>query len=116
MGYVIRFTGKISWEGQANGLPPEIYAFLIFTEYEQEKFNAAIENQCGQFIYHRGMAVQRDQGALIDLRQMPQDRMWVPMDWIVSITPSVHNLTGELPIADHEGVERLEDGTEPIKQ
>jgi hypothetical protein len=38
------------------------------------------------------------------------------MDWIVSITPSVHNLTGELPIADHEGVERLEDGTEPIKQ
>jgi hypothetical protein len=28
--YVIRFNGRISWEGQANGITYVIYAFLLF--------------------------------------------------------------------------------------
>ncbi len=116
MGHVIRFTGKISWEGQSNGLPPEIYAFLIFTEYDQKIFNNAIEAQVGAFSHFQGMAVQQDQGQIIDLRQMPQDHMWIPMKWIVSITSSVHNMVGELSMPDAQGVERLNDGSEPVKQ
>ncbi len=116
MNYIIRFTGKISWEGQSNGLPKEIYAFLIFDGYDRELFNKTIENQVGQFTRIQAMVVQKDQGQVIDLRQLPQERMLVPFKWIVSIYAEVHNLTGELPEADHEGVERLKDGSEPLKQ
>jgi hypothetical protein len=116
MTHLIKITGKISWDGQANGLPPEIFAFLLFTEYDKKLFNDTIEGQVGQFIKYQGMAVQQDQGQIIDIREMPQDRMWVPMKWIVKIIPTIHQLTGELPEADEHGVERLVDGSEPVKQ
>lgn len=114
--YVIRFTGKVSWDGQANGLPPEIYGFIIFEGDDSKAINALIEIQASIFIRNQCMLVQRDQGKIIDMNQTPADRMLVPMRWIVSITVGIHLMTGELPQRDEEGVERLKDGTEPVKQ
>ena len=107
MQHVIRFTGKISWEGQANGLPSAIYAYMIFDGDDSKEINALIEGQAGNFLRGQAMAVQSDQGKVIDIRQVPQDRMLVPMRWIVCISVDVITMTGELPIADEEGVERL---------
>lgn len=113
--YVIRFTGKISWEGQANGLPPEIYAFLIYEGDDSKVINELLEQQSGAFIRMQAMAVQRDQGTPIDLRQTPADRMVVPFRWIVSLTTDIHRMTEELSLADEDGVERLSNGEEPKK-
>lgn len=114
--YVIRFTGKISWDGQANGLPPEIYGFLIFEGDDTSAINALIESQASAFVRSQVMLVQRDQGKIIDLRQTPQDRMLVPMRWIVNIRADVHLMVGELSVTDEQGVERLKNGEEPVKQ
>jgi hypothetical protein len=116
--HAIQFTGKVSWEGQMNGLPPEIHAYVLFDgdgENDAVIANKIIEDQAGQFIRARGMFVQRDQGQIIDLRQAPQDRMYIPFRWLVYMTPSIHKLNGELSLPDSEGVERLKDGSEPRK-
>lgn len=113
--YVIRFTGKISWEGQSNGLPPEIYAFLIFEGNDNAAINRLIESQFDAFVRIQGMAVQKEQGKIIDIRQTPADRMFVPMRWIVHINIGIHRLVGELSQPDEQKVERLADGSEPQK-
>jgi|ERR1700676_2922890 len=114
--HVIRFTGKISWEGRVNGLPDEIYAFLTFDKYDREAFNNAIVAQSEAFVRSQVMVVQRDQGQIIDLNQMPQERMLVPFKWIVNISVAVHPVVGEISIPDEDGIELLKDGTEPVKQ
>ena len=116
MDYAIRFTGKISWDGQSNGLPPEIFAYLFFQDYNREVFNKAIEDQARSFVAMQAMTVQRNQGKVIDLKQMPQERMLVPFRWIVAISADVINLIGEVSLPDPDGTERLADGSEPVKQ
>jgi len=120
--YVLIFKAPISWEGQSNGLPKEIQAFLLFddTGANQEQFNfvirKALEEQMTEFTKAQGMYVQRDQGQVLDLRKTPQDRMFVPFKWIVYITPHMAKLTGELSETDTEtGKELLRNGEEPIK-
>ena len=116
--YALKFTGKISWDGQANGLPPEIYAYLILeTEggaQEKQFIDGMIEQQVGAFMRMQAMAVQRVQGEMIDLRQTPADRILVPMRWIISISSSIHRLGAELSESDEQGVERLKDGTKAL--
>jgi len=114
--YVIRFNGHISWEGQANGLPKVIHAFLMFDSYDKPVFIDAINSQTAAFITARGMTVQREQGQIIDINQMPQERIYVPMAWIVTIDVDVFPLTGEMSNADDDGTELLVDGSEPVKQ
>jgi hypothetical protein len=114
--YVIRFIGQISWDGQANGLPKEIYAFLIYEGDDKQVINNLIEAQATAFVRSQAMFVMRDQGKTIDLRATPADRMLVPMRWIVNITTDMHPLIGELSQADPQGIERLKDGSEPTKQ
>ena len=116
MQHLIRFNASISWEGQANGLPPVINAYLIFDGDDRSQINALIEAQAGYFLRAQAIAVQKDQGQIIDIRQVPQDRMLVPMKWIVKVTTDVIPLVGELSEANENGVEVLKDGTEPIKQ
>ena len=94
MDYIIKFTGEVSWEGQANGLPDKIHAFLVFKEYNREVFDAAIETQTGAFLRMGAMFVQKDQGQIIELNKMPQDRIMVPMRWIVSMGVEVVNMVG----------------------
>lgn len=113
--YVIRFVGKISWDGQTNGLPPEIYAYLIFEGDDKKDIDSLIEMQSGSFIRMQAMAVQREQGKIIDLRLTPAERMLVPFRWIVSLSADIRRMTGELSTADESGVERFSDGKEPLK-
>jgi hypothetical protein len=61
------------------------------------------------------MAAQRDQGSIIDMRQTPAERMFVPFQWIVNITTDVNKLGAEASEPDENGVERFKDGTEPLK-
>lgn len=114
-GYIVRFNAKISWEGRINGLPETIYAYLMFDQYDEKICNQVMENELAKFIHSRGMAAQKDQGQVIDLRQFPQDRMFVPMQWIVHITVDAFNLGADLSLPDEAGVERLPDGNEPPK-
>jgi hypothetical protein len=113
--YVIRFIAQISWEGQSNGLPPEIYAYVVYEGDDSAVINKIIEDQSGAFIRWQAMAAQKEQGRVIDLNQTPAERMLVPFRWIVSLTSDVHKLGAELSEADEKGVERLSDGTEPLK-
>jgi hypothetical protein len=98
-----------------NGLPEEIFAYLIFDGNEKKVIDDLIDLQTSAFIRSQAMFVQRDQGAIIDLRQTPADRMLVPMHWIVNITADVIPMTGELTYPDENGVERLSNGEEPVK-
>lgn len=117
--YALKFTGQISWEGQTNGLPSEIYAYVI-VEGEggaQEKafIDSIIEQQGAAFIKAQAMVVQRNQGEMIDFRQTPADRLLVPFKWIVSIRSSIHRLGEELSGPDDEGIERFKSGQIPLK-
>lgn len=114
--YVIKITGQISWEGRENGLPEEIYAFIIYEGDDSAQINKQIEDQMAAFIRTQMMFVQRDQGAVIDIRMTPQDRIAVPFRWIVKFYASVEKLVGELSAPDEEGIERFQDGTIPVKQ
>ena len=114
--YMLRFIGKISWEGQANGLPPEIYGYIIYEGDNTAQINEILENQSGAFIRMQAMAVQKDQGKIIDMRQTPSDRMLVPFKWLVNMTCDIHKMVGELSNSDENGIERLSNGDEPVKQ
>jgi len=120
MQYVIRFNGHISWEGQSNGLPPVIYAYIVFEGSDGAEDKTAISNaievQTRAFISWQSMAVQREQGKILDIRAAGNNRMLVPFRWITHIDVDVLPMTGELSEADESGVERLKDGTEPQKQ
>jgi hypothetical protein len=111
--YAIRFTAQISWEGQSNGLPPEIYAYVIYAGDDSEVINKIINEQVGEFIRWQAIAAQKEQGKIIDLRQTPAERMLVPFRWIVAITSDVNKLGAECSEPDKNGVERLTDGSEP---
>jgi hypothetical protein len=113
--YVIRFNGNISWEGQSNGLPPVIYAYLIYEGNDTPDIVKIIETQVGGFLRMQAFACQKDQGQVIDMRETPAERMLVPFRWIVNISTSVYKLGAELPTADEHGVERMSDGSEPLK-
>lgn len=114
---IIRFVGKISWEGRSNGLPEKIYAFLIFPGAAERQFVInEIEKQSQAFAIGGGMSVQKDQGQIIDMRALPEDRIFVPMHWIAFIGVERHSLTNELSWADEHGVERFANGEEPPKQ
>ena len=118
--YALKFTGKISWEGQTNGLPSEIYAYIILEgeggAQEKAFIDQTIENQVMAFVRMQAMVVQRNQGEMIDLKQTPADRILVPFKWIVDISASIHKLGAELSNPDVDGVERLDDGMTPQLQ
>jgi hypothetical protein len=116
MQTVIRLNGHVSWDGQMNGLPKTIYAYMIYLGDDTKGINDLIEAQSGAFIRSQAMFVQKDQGQIIDIRQTPAERMLVPLKWIVSIDADVIPITGELSTPDENGVERLIDGSEPVKQ
>ncbi len=115
MQYVIQFNGHISWEGQSNGLPSVIRAFLIFDGDDRNAINNLIESQSSAFIRSQAFYAQKDQGQIVDLRVTPSDRMLVPFCWIVKIDVDLFPLTAELPEADEHGVQRLKNGEEPLK-
>jgi hypothetical protein len=115
MDHVIRFNGYVSWEGQSNGLPSVIYAYLLMKGYDRTLYNDAIEAQTGAFLRMQAMICQKDQGAIIDMNKMPADRMVVPMKWITRMDVDVLPMTREMTMPDNDGVERLENGTEPVK-
>lgn len=114
--HIIRFNGHITWAGRADGLPKVIYAFLI-TENANEPFiTKLIEDQTRAFVASQVMYAQRDQGQILDLRLTPKDRMLVPFHQISCIDVDVIPMTGELSMPDEKGIERLENGEEPVKQ
>lgn len=112
---VIRFNGHITWEGQSNGLPETICAFLIVQDAEMGMVNKLIEEQQGAFIRSQAMYVQREQGKIIDLRFHAHERMLVPFHSIAIMTVDLINMDGTVSEPDADGVERLPDGSEPLK-
>jgi hypothetical protein len=112
---VIRFNGHITWAGQSNGLPETIYAFLIVQDAEMVIVNKLIEDQSVAFVRSQAMYVQKEQGKIIDLRIHATERMLVPFHNISCITVDLINMDGLFSEPDEEGVERLPDGSEPLK-
>jgi len=115
MQHCIRFNGHISWEGQSNGLPATIHAFLVVDGNNSAAINELIESQLRASIGSQSFCCQKDQGQIIDLRTVPSDRMLVPFHWITRIDVDLFPLPVELSEADEVGVQRLKDGTEPLK-
>lgn len=116
MQTVIRFNGHITWEGQTNGLPETIYAYLISDGLDDDAILQLMADQLRQFVSCQMMSVQKDQGSLIDLRKTPQGRMAVPFHMIAYIDADVIPMAGELSNADEDGIEKLSNGEEPVKQ
>jgi hypothetical protein len=116
MQHVIRFIGKISLEGQANGLPPEIYGFVTMQDADNAAISNAVADQFGRYRNMGGMIVEKNQGSPIDMQVSWLSRMYVPFEWIVNITVAFNNLSHDISLSDESGVERLTDGTEAVKQ
>lgn len=115
MQHVIRFNADVSWEGQSNGLPKTLHAFVIFEGDDSAAINDIVERQSGAFLKVGAFFCQKDQGSIIDMRQVPQERMLIPMQWITRLTVDVTAMVGELSMPDKDGVERLANGEEPQK-
>jgi hypothetical protein len=116
MQQIIRFVGKISLEGQANGLPSEIYAFMTLQDANNEVVIDAAAKQFAAFRNMGGMIVEKNQGALDNRQVAWLTRMFVPFGWIVNITLALNNLTKDVPQPDETGVERLTDGSKAVIQ
>lgn len=116
MQTLIRFNGYITWDGQSNGLPETIYAFILLEDPDPKLIIKMIEEQLSSFVRAQCMFVQREQGKPIDLRSQPAGRMAVPFHNISLIDIDVLPVTGEFSEADENGIERLANGEEPLKQ
>ena len=114
--HVIQFNAAISWEGQANFLPPVLHSYLIFDQYDKDVFDKVIDQTLQAFIGRQAFICDREQGQPSDIRQFPANKLLVPFRWIVGITVEVRNLVGEMSTPDSDGVERLTNGEEPSKQ
>lgn len=114
--HVIRYIAVISWEGQANGLPPALCAYMIFDQYDRAIFDKVIDANFEAYAQRQAFFCSQDQNRVIDIREVPSDRRMVPMRWIVQITCDVQPLVGEMSLPDEDGVERMTDGSEPVKQ
>jgi hypothetical protein len=113
---LIRFNGHTTRRAQVDDdLPPVIFAFLILENANAKFINEMVESQSSAFIRSQAMYVQSDQGATIDIRLTPQDRMLVPFHNIAFINVDILPITGEISMPDKAGVERLSDGSEPTK-
>ncbi len=113
---ILRFTGKISWEGRMNDLPEEIYSFVFYdSRLTAAQIAKLVEDQLAIYRNMGGMPVERDQGQVIDLRASLADRVLIPMSWIVYIRPQVMPIVGPTPLSDENGVERLPDGKQAPK-
>ena len=112
---LVRFNGHITSVGRGDGLPPVIYAFLILENANDDFINKMVEEQSSAFIRSQSMYVQREQGAIIDIRAIPQDRMLVPFHNIAFIDVDISPMM-EMPMPDENGIQRLSNGTEPMKQ
>lgn len=99
-----------------NGLPPEIYAFMTLQDANNELIIDAAAKQFAAFRNMGGMIVETSQGAPDNRQVAWLTRMFVPFEWIVSITLALNNLTRDIPVADEKGVERMADGNEVVKQ
>jgi hypothetical protein len=116
MQQIIKFTGKISREGQMNGLPTEIYGFITLQDANYEMMSQAIADQFGRYRNMGGMISETVQGTPMDLQASWLVRMYVPSNWIVKIEVSLHNLGKDISVAGKDGVERYADDSEPVKQ
>jgi hypothetical protein len=114
MQQIIKFIGKISFEGQMNDLPPEIYGFVTLQDANNKTVTDAIAGQFGRYREMGGMVSEKNQGAPINLQVTWLGHMYVPFNWIVSIQVALINLTQEISVPDEQGVERLSDGTKLV--
>lgn len=113
---ILRFVGKISWEGRTNGLPEEIYSFVFYdSRFTPTQISKLVEDQLAVYRNMGGMPVERDQGQIIDLRASLADRVLIPFNWIVYIHPEIMPIAGPTPLSDESGVERLPDGKKAPK-
>jgi hypothetical protein len=115
MHQVIKFVGKISLAGRANGLPDEIYGFVTIQDGDNAAISNVIAAQFGRYREMGGMVVEKNQGSLVNREITWLGHMFVSFEWIVRITVELANLTQEISLPDEKGVERLVDGTELVK-
>jgi hypothetical protein len=115
MQQIVKFIGKISFEGQMNDLPPEIYGFVTMQDADNKLMSDVIAGQFGRYREMGGMVVEKDQGAFVNREITWLGHMFVPFEWIVRITVALVNLSQEISLPDEKGVERLVDGTELVK-
>jgi hypothetical protein len=114
--HVIQFNARTSWEGRSNGLPEMLHSFLLFDQFDRDVFDRVIDEFLSKSLSRQAFVCDKNQDQIIDIRQFPADKMLVPMHWIAAVTVSVYPLVGEMPQADEEGVQRLANGEEPIRQ
>jgi hypothetical protein len=115
MQQIIKFIGKISIEGQANGLPSEIFGFVTLQDADNKTISDVIADQFGRYRQMGGMVVERNQGSPVNMEVNWLGHMYVPFEWIVRVTLALHNLGQEISLPDEKGVERLNDGTALVK-
>jgi len=99
----ITFTGHISREGQLEGLPKEIYAFMLIETDSKGGIVKAIERQSAEFFVAGGMAVSKDPAATRDPNKLDLNRMFVPMHWIAFIDVQVRQVVNIDGPTDKEG-------------
>lgn len=99
----ITFTGHISWEGQANGLPKEIQAFMVIEADTKAGIAKAIEHQSNALFVAGGMAVSKTPAAIKDPSKLDLDRMFVPMHWITYVDTQVRRIQNVEVPEDDEG-------------
>ncbi len=97
-------------------MPPEIYGMIAIQDGNSATISDAIANQLGLYRKLGGLVVEKDPGAPVDMKLTWLSRMFIPMEWIVNISVSLVNLSQEITQPDEEGVERLTDGSEQVKQ
>ena len=89
--FCIKWVAKISTEGQANGLPQEIYAysFVIDSNPNDAKTQIAwlIEHEMNRFAKNGGLPVEVIPAKLTDFTRLDPNRKIVPMNWIVELAP-----------------------------
>jgi hypothetical protein len=111
---LIDLIAVISWEGQSNDIPEELHSYIIYDGDETDAINNIIEGELHRFAKYQMFFAQRDQGQIVDLKQTPQDRIAVPLHWVVCLRAETRKLGAELSETGEDGKERFADGSTPL--
>jgi hypothetical protein len=115
MQHLVRFNAKISWEGRMNGLPEVVHTYVIF-QGNGPGLVQAIYDHTKTIVSMHGITVEKEPGKMSVFGKVSNNAMYIPMQWIVFMDVDILPMSGEMPIEDANGVPRLSDGKEPVKQ
>jgi len=117
MEYLITIVGHVKEREYSKSFPYETIRQVIQQPVENKlQLVNAVQHYTQQIIEMGGMLVRVDPYAVIDVKKLDTERMWVPLLMLSHLTAEIALITGDIPTVGEGGSLVNIDGKEVTKQ